>query len=300
MTKAVYDTFMPAYRALSESFARRSIFQWIFNHAQYTAERDAIRGLRGLMMCLTAKTSEELRLEYNSYREKAPAPVRTFEERKAILSRMRNGEEVNVYENEGRFIHEEIDEQVQENISVNEIEGQDNNVVIENNNELENNNLENNNLENNNNIEQERIVFNSEDVDNSISDSDNSFDDENESVIKDDDYNSFLIDDDDELLDLVDMEVRDLLSEYDFPGDDTPIIRGSALKALEGDPKYVAAIEELMADYGYQSSSTIWESYVKAMSRVLKYIDNVGKYYSRFSDIRKDEILWDEEENVHD
>ena len=53
--------------------------------------------------------------------------------------------------------------------------------------------------------------------------------------------------DDDELLDLVDMEVRDLLSEYGFPGDDTPIVRGSALKALEGDPKYVAAIEELMA-----------------------------------------------------
>ena len=53
--------------------------------------------------------------------------------------------------------------------------------------------------------------------------------------------------DDDELLDLVDMEIRDLLNEYGFPGDDTPIIRGSALKALEGDPKYVAAIEELMA-----------------------------------------------------
>ena len=43
--KAVFDTFMPAYRALTESFAKRSIFQWIFNHAQYIAERDAIRGL---------------------------------------------------------------------------------------------------------------------------------------------------------------------------------------------------------------------------------------------------------------
>ena len=53
--------------------------------------------------------------------------------------------------------------------------------------------------------------------------------------------------DDEELLDLVDMEVRDLLSEYGFPGDETPIIRGSALQALNGDPKYVAAIEELMA-----------------------------------------------------
>ena len=42
------------------------------------------------------------------------------------------------------------------------------------------------------------------------------------------------------------MEIREILNEYDFDGDNTPIIRGSALKALEGDPKYVAKIEELM------------------------------------------------------
>ena len=53
--------------------------------------------------------------------------------------------------------------------------------------------------------------------------------------------------DDDELLELVEMEVRELLDEYGFPGDDTPIIRGSALKALEGDPKWEPAIDELMA-----------------------------------------------------
>ena len=52
--------------------------------------------------------------------------------------------------------------------------------------------------------------------------------------------------DDDELIDLVEMEVRELLSEYDFPGDDIPIIKGSALKALEGDPDAEAAIMELM------------------------------------------------------
>ncbi len=52
--------------------------------------------------------------------------------------------------------------------------------------------------------------------------------------------------DDEELLELVEMEVRDLLNEYGFEGDDTPIIRGSALKALEGDPKYVDSIKELM------------------------------------------------------
>jgi len=53
--------------------------------------------------------------------------------------------------------------------------------------------------------------------------------------------------DDEELIDLVEMETRELLSEYDFPGDDIPVIRGSALKALEGDAKWVAKVEELMA-----------------------------------------------------
>jgi len=53
--------------------------------------------------------------------------------------------------------------------------------------------------------------------------------------------------DDEELLELVEMEVRDLLSEYDFPGDDVPVISGSALKALEGDEKYEQAIVDLMA-----------------------------------------------------
>ena len=53
--------------------------------------------------------------------------------------------------------------------------------------------------------------------------------------------------DDEELLELVEMEVRDLLSEYDFPGDDTPVIAGSALKALEGDASYEEKIMELMA-----------------------------------------------------
>src|SRR5690625_1628976 len=52
--------------------------------------------------------------------------------------------------------------------------------------------------------------------------------------------------DDEELLELVEMEVRELLSEYDFPGDDIPVIAGSALKALEGDEEYEQKIIELM------------------------------------------------------
>ena len=52
--------------------------------------------------------------------------------------------------------------------------------------------------------------------------------------------------DDEELLDLVEMEIRELLSEYEFDGDNTPVIRGSALKALEGDAAWSAKIDELM------------------------------------------------------
>ncbi|TDI52858.1 MAG: elongation factor Tu [Acidobacteria bacterium] len=52
--------------------------------------------------------------------------------------------------------------------------------------------------------------------------------------------------DDDELLDLVELEVRELLNEYEFHGDDVPVIRGSALKALEGDEAAIAQILELM------------------------------------------------------
>jgi elongation factor Tu len=53
--------------------------------------------------------------------------------------------------------------------------------------------------------------------------------------------------DDEELLELVELEVRELLSKYEFPGDDIPVIRGSALKALEGDTEWTPKILELMA-----------------------------------------------------
>ncbi|EUJ28101.1 elongation factor Tu [Listeria cornellensis] len=52
--------------------------------------------------------------------------------------------------------------------------------------------------------------------------------------------------DDEELLELVEMEIRDLLTEYDFPGDDIPVIKGSALKALQGEPEWEAKVDELM------------------------------------------------------
>ncbi len=54
--------------------------------------------------------------------------------------------------------------------------------------------------------------------------------------------------DDEEFVDLVEMDIRELLNEYDFPGDEVPFVRGSALGALNGDPKWVAQIEKLMAE----------------------------------------------------
>src|SRR6201988_1549885 len=53
--------------------------------------------------------------------------------------------------------------------------------------------------------------------------------------------------DDPELLELVELEVRELLSAYEFPGDEIPVIKGSALKALEGDPEWEKTVVELMA-----------------------------------------------------
>ena len=53
---------------------------------------------------------------------------------------------------------------------------------------------------------------------------------------------------DPELLDLVELEVRELLSSYEFPGDDVPVVQVSALKALEGDETWIAKIDELLDD----------------------------------------------------
>ncbi|MFD8926104.1 elongation factor Tu [Streptomyces mirabilis] len=53
--------------------------------------------------------------------------------------------------------------------------------------------------------------------------------------------------DDEEILELVELEVRELLTEYEFPGDDVPVVQVSALKALEGDPKWSASVLELLA-----------------------------------------------------
>ncbi|MFI9653085.1 EF-Tu/IF-2/RF-3 family GTPase, partial [Guyparkeria halopsychrophila] len=79
--------------------------------------------------------------------------------------------------------------------------------------------------------------------------------------------------DDAELLELVEMEVRDLLSQYDFPGDDTPIVTGSALKALEGDTSEIGApsivkLVEAMDSYIPEPDRAIDGSYLMPVEDV--------------------------------
>ena len=65
--KSIISSFMPAYRAIKESYDKRSWFQWITNHSQYTAERDSLRALKGMMMALLEVDSEGLNEKYNAY-----------------------------------------------------------------------------------------------------------------------------------------------------------------------------------------------------------------------------------------
>ena len=70
--KIVYDTFLPAYRAIKEKFEKRSFWQFIFNHAQYTAERDALRAIEGVVTTLTGEGKAGLEAAYAQYKVELP------------------------------------------------------------------------------------------------------------------------------------------------------------------------------------------------------------------------------------
>ena len=70
--KIIYDTFLPAYRAIKERFEKRSFWQFIFNHAQYTAERDALRAIEGVVTTLTGEGKAGLEAAYAQYKIELP------------------------------------------------------------------------------------------------------------------------------------------------------------------------------------------------------------------------------------
>ena len=74
--KPVYNLFMPAYRALKDRFEQRSIWEWFTNHAQYTAERDSIKALEGIMRSLTGDSLEKVTEQLTTMRERMPVANR--------------------------------------------------------------------------------------------------------------------------------------------------------------------------------------------------------------------------------
>ena len=94
--KKVLDTLLPAYRALSESFEKRWSIEWLFNHDQYTAERDSLRVVRGVMMSLLGCSREELDSALAKYVEDVPTTGRTEEERRDDSAEYREPRRMNM------------------------------------------------------------------------------------------------------------------------------------------------------------------------------------------------------------
>ena len=70
--EAVYDKLLPAYRTLKESFSKRSWLEFIFNHRQYTAERDALKVVTNMLLVMTGDSMEKLNERYEAYKEEVP------------------------------------------------------------------------------------------------------------------------------------------------------------------------------------------------------------------------------------
>ena len=88
--RVVYKELIPAYRALKDSFDKRWWFEWIFNHKQYTTERDSIKALKGVMMALTGDDAEVIDRELEEHRDSVPTSGVTSEERKAMINQVKD------------------------------------------------------------------------------------------------------------------------------------------------------------------------------------------------------------------
>jgi hypothetical protein len=88
--RVVYGELIPAYRALKDSFEKRWWFEWIFNHKQYTTERDSIKALKGVMMALTGDDAEVIDRELEEHRDSVPTSGVTPKERKAMIREVKD------------------------------------------------------------------------------------------------------------------------------------------------------------------------------------------------------------------
>ena len=105
INNAVYSTFFPAYRALRDNFSKRSIFQWIFNHKQYTAERDALKVMTSLITSMTGCSKIELDAKYMQHKQEFTAEeiANVAVEYSNREVNMHEPEEVALFKDEERF-----------------------------------------------------------------------------------------------------------------------------------------------------------------------------------------------------
>jgi hypothetical protein len=102
--EAVYDKLLPAYRTLQESYSKRSWLEWIFNHRQYTAERDALKVVTNMLLTMTGDSVQQLNERYESYKEEVPTSSvtemqRIVEARKMFDNTIKPKEEVEYEKN---------------------------------------------------------------------------------------------------------------------------------------------------------------------------------------------------------
>lgn len=116
----VYDAFLPAYRAIKESFQKRSVFEWIFNHSQYVAERDSLRALEGIITTLTGDNKEGIQQRLDEYVNEIPSgdisvAARTLQER--IQRQLNENSDSAMLENGALELNEivNVDDNVKEN-----------------------------------------------------------------------------------------------------------------------------------------------------------------------------------------
>ena len=85
----VYGTFIPAYRVLKENFENRRWYEWIFNHSRYTAERDTLKALSGLMTSLLGVTQADIDSEVGIHKNKVPTSGISVEKRRETMDEVK-------------------------------------------------------------------------------------------------------------------------------------------------------------------------------------------------------------------
>ena len=104
----IYDKFMPAYKAIKESYDKRPWYEWIFNHAQYTAERDALKAIKGMVMELTMDEPRAFESAYNEY----TATVSLNEE----IEQNENVEQSEIFEESKISIGADVEKDLEKNL----------------------------------------------------------------------------------------------------------------------------------------------------------------------------------------